>query len=101
LTQQEPNPFDRRLDRVFRSDEFFSLLGWEGVFELPGASRRMTGNVDWYWAWLVVSDLFIESWVVAGKPARVSAGVMTFVESAWLESRRAFVATERFFEESA
>ena len=29
----------------------------------------MTGNVDWYWAWLVVSDLFIESWAAADKAA--------------------------------
>jgi hypothetical protein len=84
----------------FETTNFSLCLGWEGVFEVPGASRRMTGNVDWYWAWLVVSDLFIESWV-ADKPATVSAGAWTFVESPWFESRRAFGVTERFFEESA
>jgi hypothetical protein len=57
----------------------------------------MTGNVDWYWAWPMVSVLFIESW--AGRPARVSAGVLTFIESAWLESGSIIVAGG-FFEES-
>ena len=85
----------------FEATNFSLCLGWEGVFEVPGASRRMTGNVDWYWAWLVVSDLFIESWAAADKAARVSAGAWTFVESPWFESRRAFGVTERFFEESA
>src|SRR5271157_5791980 len=44
-----------------------------------GKSRRMTGSVDWYWAWPSVSFLFTESFKDAA--ARVSDDARALVES--------------------